>query len=415
MASTKSDNPLESSNEPGGGEGGVAVVAEQNTQTASAAPSESSPDQTPSEANVPPPVETPGAPKDEKVDSGDGGSTVAEQAPQETPSRGRSSSRKSSKRSRTPSERSRSNSPRRFIPSLRRSSPKPKRNTEAPPPNPTDSAETATRSSNKSEKRKSFKRIRGLLKGESRSRRSTWRKSHHSHNSSNHPDDDNGEEKVLESADTNDLHAEDVPVSSIGVKGGGHDDVSTIYDVTVDEPSASTPRRTPSLPVKSRASQDASKGPDEGEEKFFLRMILLLMDIRTRRFELLQLEFDSDRAMVSDIMEQVPESVTVESFRGQHFDGIVTLNGDEKPPTQLLAEFCQGNDILAGIPKGISASEAARLARQILSNPKIAGMVGGRPCSWTWCFCPLSLYTFDHHSNPVSFCNVASAAFGRRH
>ena len=53
------------------------------------------------------------------------------------------------------------------------------------------------------------------------------------------------------------------------------------------------------------------------------------MDPHTRRFELLQLEFDSHTATVSDITDQIAISATEPSLQGQQFDknGLVTLKG----------------------------------------------------------------------------------------
>ncbi|KAL7570168.1 hypothetical protein ACA910_020006 [Epithemia clementina (nom. ined.)] len=325
--------------------------------------------------------------------------------------RGRSKSRTSSRRSRTPSKRSssRGRPGSRLVASItKRASSKQRTSTSTSTPTQPFSAESApektstsndlhaasselfdakfeasgtnikTNNANTDTKRKSFRRIRGLLKGGGESHRSRRQSANNNNKSSPSlkaasSSADEQKEEVGAGADTH----SDVPVSTVGANRVVHDDISTIYDVTVDERSGITgsPMRSPRKNNNNYNSQQEGDADDNNSKFFFLRMILLLMDIASRRFELLQLEFDSDKALVSDILEQVPESVTVQSLRGQTFDGIITVDGEEKPMGQRLAEFCTGNDILVAIPHQTSSREAARLAKQILSNPKIASML----------------------------------------
>jgi hypothetical protein len=106
-----------------------------------------------------------------------------------------------------------------------------------------------------------------------------------------------------------------------------------------------------------------------------LEVILLLMDPSTRRFELLQLEFDSDKARVSDILAQIPLSVTEEAIRKQEYNGVCDKNAKAQAEGTRLNEFCHGMDVLVAIPKGISVEECSRLSRPILSDEKVLKMV----------------------------------------
>lgn len=171
-------------------------------------------------------------------------------------------------------------------------------------------------------KTKSFKRIRGLLTGKSRR-----------------------EKKKLPEAKS------------------APDEASTIYGVDVDDRSVAT-TETGSIPVGS---------PEK--PLLMLKVVLLLMDPTTRRFELLQLEFDSMKALVSDVLAQIPESVTEESLRKQSYKAICGKDGIEMMPEELLSSFCQGSDVLVAVPESISGSDCARLATPILNDDKVVSMV----------------------------------------
>lgn len=106
-----------------------------------------------------------------------------------------------------------------------------------------------------------------------------------------------------------------------------------------------------------------------------LQVILLLMDPETRRFELLQLEFDSNKALVSDVIAQIPLSVTEEQLRLQEYRGVCDRSGMEMIKTMRLSEFCKTNEVILAIPSSMSASDCARLARPILADEGVILMV----------------------------------------
>lgn len=106
-----------------------------------------------------------------------------------------------------------------------------------------------------------------------------------------------------------------------------------------------------------------------------LQLVLLLMEPLTRRFELLQLEFDSARARVVDILAQVPLSVTEEAIREQDFDGVLCDTGEVMTQGKLLVEFCKEKQVLVALPKGLDVEECNRLARPILSDFQVSKMV----------------------------------------
>lgn len=117
------------------------------------------------------------------------------------------------------------------------------------------------------------------------------------------------------------------------------------------------------------------KNGQEAKKPYMLKIALLLVDAKTRRFELLQLEFDSDKALVSDALSQIPIHVTEKVLSSQTYTGVCGASGIERKRSVPLFDFCKGNDVLVAIPSGTSAEECARLAKPILSDEKVIGML----------------------------------------
>jgi hypothetical protein len=196
---------------------------------------------------------------------------------------------------------------------------------------------TEGKTERKVKKSTSFKRIRGFLKGKQKRK---------------------NEKK-------------DAKASAARSVGG---DEESIYGVDVDERSVMSRATTNSKAISSiLEAANANNGKER--KSFLLKVVLLLMDPETRRFELLQLEFDSLKALVSDVLAQIPVSVTEEALRKQTYTGICGSDGKEMAETKLLAEFCQGNEVIVAIPAGIPAEECARLANTILSMEKVVARV----------------------------------------
>ena len=200
-------------------------------------------------------------------------------------------------------------------------------------------------------KSKSFKRIRGLLKGDSRKNRKSRSKASSEAAGANNYNNSRNESPEA-------------------------DELSTIYAVDVEERSVMAQESF--LRGNNNTSAEDSKtdsAPADSKRAYILKVVLLLMDPETRRFELLQLEFDSLKALVSDVLAQIPVSVTEEALRVQKYTGIAGKDGIEMAPSSLLASFCKGNEVLVAIPEGVPSKECARLARPILSDDKVVKMV----------------------------------------
>jgi hypothetical protein len=129
--------------------------------------------------------------------------------------------------------------------------------------------------------------------------------------------------------------------------------------------------------------QDPAQTPGlKTEEKIIsntVQIILLLMDPISRRFELLQLEFDSVKAIVQDLLSQIPSSATEESVRDQGYDGICTIGGVEMTCTGKLKDFVEQNEginsVVLAMPEGVSPEECAKMAKPILSDKNVASML----------------------------------------
>lgn len=153
-------------------------------------------------------------------------------------------------------------------------------------------------------------------------------------------------------------------------------DDETVYGVVLDKGSKPLPAAAAATPTRPAAAPAAKAAPAPAATPASpLQVVLLLMDPKTRRFELLQLEFDSDKAVVSDVLSQIALSATEESLRTQTYTGVADRTGAAKASTDLLSGFCQANDVILAIPQGMKAAECAKLAKPILGDPKVNTMV----------------------------------------
>ena len=163
-------------------------------------------------------------------------------------------------------------------------------------------------------------------------------------------------------------------------------DDETEYGVVLDKgakalPPPATPPRKEAAPAKA-ATPGSAKKSDGTASGPALQVVLLLMDPKTRRFELLQLEFEAEKAVVADVLTQISLSATEQSLRTQKYTGVADRTGASKEKTVVLSSFCKANDIILAIPEGMKASECSKLARPILGDPKVNTMV-----SFGWCYC----------------------------
>jgi len=106
-----------------------------------------------------------------------------------------------------------------------------------------------------------------------------------------------------------------------------------------------------------------------------LQIVLLIMDPNSRRFELLQLEFDGVKSYVKDVLDQIRVSVSEETLKKQKYSGICDHLGNEMISVMKLSGFCINNDVIIAIPKGCTSKECAKLAKPILGDQKVVDML----------------------------------------
>lgn len=129
------------------------------------------------------------------------------------------------------------------------------------------------------------------------------------------------------------------------------------------------------------ASTKQSGVPSLGTEKTPLgdpiHVILLLMDPKTRRFELLQLEFDSSVAKVSDIYGQINASATEITLKSQEYNSLTNLKSEQLDDSKLISAYIDSAGIVIAVPSssGESPEAITKLATPILTNPKVHKML----------------------------------------
>lgn len=141
-------------------------------------------------------------------------------------------------------------------------------------------------------------------------------------------------------------------------------------DASVAGVSVASNHSVPVPPVGNGSISTSSSPP--------IQVILLLMDPNSRRFELLQLEFDSAKALVSDVLLQIEQSATETALRDMNYGGVCDMTGMEMIASCKLSMFCSpagGNQIVLAMPKGMSGAQTTVLAKPILEDEKVAEMV----------------------------------------
>ena len=144
----------------------------------------------------------------------------------------------------------------------------------------------------------------------------------------------------------------------------------------------------------SSTTEDVNLLELDSDVEYSLDLVVLLMHPVSHRFELLQLEFDeASKAKISDLLAQIPLSVTESCLKDQLYDGI--LNQDSADPsaplllksTKLIDAFgrklSKPEDsakpaikmVLVARPQGLSNEDALKMAKPIFSNKDISSMV----------------------------------------
>jgi hypothetical protein len=154
-------------------------------------------------------------------------------------------------------------------------------------------------------------------------------------------------------------------------KSTKNDDNESTFSVTAEDRSVATNHN---INIKMNAASDNNQ-QDQNTANSIRKIVLVLMDPASRRFELLQLEFDSTKALVSDVMAQIPISLTEHVLRQKTYVALAAHTGKPVPADALLSDCCADNEVLVGVPQGTPAKECVRLARPIVTDKGITAMV----------------------------------------
>jgi len=150
-----------------------------------------------------------------------------------------------------------------------------------------------------------------------------------------------------------------------------HDDQSVV-GVALDQEDLTNGARSSSVSSPGSPGRGAVVAKPVGKP---IQVVLLLMDPSSRKFELLQLEFDSEKAKVSDVLRQIGLSATENTLRQMNYTAVCDRTGMEMIASMKLSRFCQKNDVVMAIPPGLNGSETAKLAKPILGDPNVEEML----------------------------------------
>lgn len=163
---------------------------------------------------------------------------------------------------------------------------------------------------------------------------------------------------------------DDESVLSVALDNGGANNSTVALKSAAG---GGVPQPQPTTITKS-SSPPAAVGSSSSSPAKPIQVFVLLMDPTSRRFELLQLEFDANKATVGDIQNQIKHSATEKTLRDMVYDGVCDRTGVEMISSMKLLRFCNGGDVVMAMPRGMTGKETAKLAKPILNDPKVENM-----------------------------------------
>lgn len=110
-------------------------------------------------------------------------------------------------------------------------------------------------------------------------------------------------------------------------------------------------------------------------------LVILLLDPKSLRFELLQLQLDNRKGLkVKDVLGRLDESITEPALQPLKFVALVDrAGGVNKPEADLTKAMAhrkvKDKDILVGLSKDINVEELFRRVRPIFGDPNVGRMV----------------------------------------
>jgi hypothetical protein len=115
------------------------------------------------------------------------------------------------------------------------------------------------------------------------------------------------------------------------------------------------------------------------------KIFLLLLQPKSKIFELIQLIYSPNDTTVGDILKMIPDNATEQALGSQDYIGLCRPKTQEELLDQelLASEARTGvesalitlGEILVAIPQGFTGPDVAALSKQILANPKIVKLL----------------------------------------
>jgi len=166
-----------------------------------------------------------------------------------------------------------------------------------------------------------------------------------------------------------------------------HDDDQTLYGAVLDSvPEDTAPKKEEITkvaaiePVIEEEKKETEEVPKEETspvtETSNIQLILLVMDPDSRRFELLRLDFNPEKALVKDILSQIERAAEEETLRTLLYTQVCDRSGKVMDNETKLSKYFEGSGIVIAVKDDIEPEYCARLAKPILNDPKIVEMLG---------------------------------------
>lgn len=159
------------------------------------------------------------------------------------------------------------------------------------------------------------------------------------------------------------------PASAVG----SHVSVVSAYDDFSENGDAANSANNNSSPSFAHASPDHS-----------FRVIVVLLNPRTRKFELIHVYYDNESAMVRDILERTPENATYGPLRRQKYVGLCRPNTNRELINSFMTKDYDivNDEILIAVPQGYTAQQCSSYARPILTNDRLVRMIQDEDPRW---------------------------------
>lgn len=143
----------------------------------------------------------------------------------------------------------------------------------------------------------------------------------------------------------------------------------SVYNVTLD--SNVPPGMEPSL------KEEETVGSEESE--YLIRVLLLVMDGSSHRFEIIQLVFDPASSLVQEALKQISSTVSDDSLRKINYKFISSMDGVVFDNKKLFRNYfppdSEKHHVAVALPTALDSERYLKLAKPILKNEEFNALV----------------------------------------